>query len=253
MKKIAAILCLLFIGFTSMHAQGLNDLLKKAKTATDSTKKTVKLSDILSGPTTSSLNSTDIGNGLKEALTIGAQKGAMLISKPDGFFANAALKILLPPDAKKVENTLRNIGMGKQVDDAILSLNRAAEDACKSAAPIFTAAIKEMTLTDAIGILKGNDSAATTYLQQKTSASLTNAFKPSIEKSLQKTDATKYWNTLITTYNSLSLKKINPDLVGYVTEQSLKGIYKQISIEEKEIRKNPAARTSELLKKVFQR
>ncbi len=200
---------------------------------------------------TSAQNTLDIANGLKEALTKGAINGTNLLSKPDGFFANAAVKILLPPEAKKIESTLRNLGMGKQVDDAILSMNRAAEDACKNATPIFTNAIKQMTVTDAIGILKGSDTSATAYLQQKTATDLTASFRPVIEKSLESTDATKQWNSLVSTYNKFSLKKINPDLAGYVTEKSLNGIFTQIAFEEQNIRKNPVARTSDLLKKVF--
>ena len=196
-------------------------------------------------------NTADIANGLKEALTKGAINSTNLLSKPDGFFNNAAVKILLPPEAKKIESTLRNLGMGKQVDDAILSMNRAAEDACKNATPIFTNAIKQMTVTDAMGILKGSDTSATAYLQQKTSTELTASFKPVIEKSLEKTDATKQWNSLVSTYNKFSLRKINPDLAGYVTEKSLSGIFTQIAVEEQNIRKNPVARTSDLLKKVF--
>ena len=204
-----------------------------------------------SGLQLSAQNTADIADGLKEALTKGAVNSTNLLSKPDGFFANAAVKILLPPEAKKIENTLRNVGMGKQVDDAILSMNRAAEDACKNATPIFTNAIKQMTVNDALGILKGSDTAATAYLQQKTTAALTTSFRPVIEKSLESTDATKQWNSLVSTYNKFSLKKINPDLAGYVTEKSLSGIFTQIAIEEQNIRKNPVARTSDLLKKVF--
>jgi hypothetical protein len=204
-----------------------------------------------SGLQLSAQNTADIADGLKEALTKGAVNSTNLLSKPDGFFANAAVKILLPPEAKKIENTLRNVGMGKQVDDAILSMNRAAEDACKNATPIFTNAIKQMTVNDALGILKGSDTAATAYLQQKTTAALITSFRPVIEKSLESTDATKQWNSLVSTYNKFSLKKINPDLAGYVTEKSLSGIFTQIAIEEQNIRKNPVARTSDLLKKVF--
>jgi len=200
---------------------------------------------------TKGVSTNEIANGLKEALISGVTKGASSLSKPDGFFANAALKILLPAEAKKIESTLRSIGMGKQVDEAILSMNRAAEDACKSATPIFTNAIKQMTVTDAIGILKGSDTAATSYLQTKTTTELTNAFRPVIENSLQKTNATGQWKTLVGAYNQISFKKINPDLAGFVTEKSMSGIYQQIALEEKEIRKNPAARTTDLLKKVF--
>lgn len=247
------IVCIL-LGISGLQAQGLDAFLKKAKIVADTTKKQGKLLDAIYGSTGKkvTLNNEEIANGLKEALTIGVEKGAAILSKPDGFFANAALKILMPPDAKKIENTLRNIGMSKQVDEAILTMNRAAEDACKSAAPIFISAIKEMTISDALGILKGSDTSATSYLQQKTNLALTNAFRPTIEKSLEKTNATKYWNTLINAYNGFSLKKINPDLVGYVTAQSMNGIYTQIAAAEKDIRKNPLARTSEVLKKVFQ-
>lgn len=193
----------------------------------------------------------DIAAGLKEALTIGATKGAAALSATDGFFKNAALKILLPPEAAKIERTLRSVGMGRQVDQAILSINRAAEDACKTAAPIFVNAIKQMTVTDAIGILKGADTAATSYLKRTTSAPLTSAFKPVIDSSLQKTNATKHWTSLVNAYNKFSLQKINPSLSDYVTEKALTGIYSQIALEEKNIRQNPAARATDLLKKVF--
>jgi hypothetical protein len=150
--------------------------------------------------------------------------------------ANAALKILMPPEAEKIESSLRKIGLNKQVDEAILSMNRAAEDACKSAVPVFVTAIKQISFDDAVGILKGNDDAATSYLKNKTSTELTNLFKPTVEVSLQKVGATKNWNTIITQYNKFSLKKINPDLTAYVTEKALMGIFLQIAVEEKNIR-----------------
>src|SRR6188474_3503240 len=149
------------------------------------------------------LSTDEIVSGLKEALSVGAQRGTDKLSAADGFFKNAALKILMPPEAKKVEETLRSFGMGKQVDQAILSMNRAAEDATKSAAPIFINAIKSISITDALGILKGSDTAATGYLRNKTLSPLTEAFRPVIETSLQKVNATKYWNALFTTYNQL--------------------------------------------------
>lgn len=222
-----------------VEAQGLGGLLNKAKNA------------VTGNP--GGLSNDDIIAGLKEALVTGSTKGSNLLSQTDGFFANAALKILLPPEAQKIERTLRNVGLGKQVDDAILSMNRAAEDACKSAAPIFSNAIKQMSFQDAVGILKGPDTAATSYLKGKTTSPLTEAFRPVIETSLDKVDATKHWNTLITSYNKLPLvkDKINPDLAAYVTERALSGIFYQVAIEEKEIRRNPLARTSEILKKVF--
>lgn len=234
---------ILFILLAAIHLQSeaqFKNLLNKAK-------------DAISGKP-ASLSNDDIVAGLKEALVTGSQKGSATLSQVDGFFANAALKILLPPEAEKVENTLRKVGLGKQVDEAILSMNRAAEDACKSAAPIFGNAIKQMSFQDALGILKGGDTAATGYLRGKTSTELTNAFRPVIEQSLVKVDATKYWNTLINSYNKINIfggRKINPDLSAYVTEKALSGIFYQVALEEKSIRKDPLARTSEILKKVF--
>jgi hypothetical protein len=157
----------------------------------------------------------------------------------------------MPEEAKKVESKLRTMGMGKQVDNAILSMNRAAEDAAKEVAPIFLSAIKGITIQDGVGILKGGDFAATNYLKERTTASLTESFRPVIENSLKKVDATKYWNTLFTNYNRFSSEKVNPDLVAYVTEKALAGIFYQVGLEEQQIRKDPLARTSDILKKVF--
>jgi len=198
-----------------------------------------------------SFKSDEIAKGLKEALQVGTTRSIEQLSKTDGFFGNAAIKILMPPEAEKIEKTLRNLGFGKQVDDAILSMNRAAEDASKNAAPIFVKAIKEMSIEDAVGILKGNEDAATKYLQTKTTDSLTKSFRPIIEESLKKVDATKSWNSIVTQYNKFSFKKVNPDLAAYVTEKSLNGIYLQIAAEEAKIRKDPIARSSDLLKKLF--
>src|ERR1700722_6199102 len=143
------------------------------------------------------LGSGDIADGLKQALTIGAQKSADRLSAVDGFFKDAAVKILMPPEAQKVEKTLRGMGMGQMVDNAILSMNRAAEDASKSAAPIFIDAVKNMSISDALNILRGSDTAATSYLKKSTTPQLTSSFRPVIDASLQKTDATKYWKTVI--------------------------------------------------------
>lgn len=197
------------------------------------------------------LTTTEIAAGLKEALTVGASRSGNLLSATDGFFKNAAIKILLPEEARKVENTLRDLGMSSLVDKAVLALNRAAEDAAKQAAPIFTSAIREMTIQDAVGILRGGENAATNYLKQKTTASLTAAFRPVIENSLQKVNATKYWSDVFSTYNKFSTNKINPDLSGYVTEKALSGIFLAVADEEAKIRRDPVARSTELLKKVF--
>ncbi|MDB5199321.1 MAG: hypothetical protein JWO92_1284 [Chitinophagaceae bacterium] len=232
MKTFFSLLILFTISFGSANAQSIKSILNSITKNSDT-------------------NSSNIADGLKEALQIGTDRSVQKLSIIDGFFANAALKILMPEEAKKAEQKLRALGFGKQVDNAILSMNRAAEDAAKSAAPIFINAIKQMTIQDAVGILKGSDFAATDYLKNKTSIALTNAFRPVIEASLEKVNATKYWNTIFTTYNKLSFNKVNPDLSAYVTDKALSGIFYQISLEEQQIRKNPAARTTELLKKVF--
>ncbi|MBS1948116.1 MAG: DUF4197 domain-containing protein [Bacteroidetes bacterium] len=201
----------------------------------------------------SGLSNDEIINGLKEALSLGAQKSAGRLSVVDGFFKDAVVKILLPPEAQKVERALRNIGMGNLVDDAILRMNRAAEDASKSAAPIFVNAVKKMSVSDALGILRGPDTAATSYLKKTTAAQLTASFKPVIDSSLQKTDATKYWKTVFQTYNELptTFKKVDPDLSSYVTQKALSGIFYYVAQEEVKIRKDPAAQVTDLLKKVF--
>ena len=251
MMKPIIIGALAAIFATPLQAQKLGDIFKKSKG--DSTKK-IAINDILQNAgfkKTDSLSTNDVAAGLKEALEVGTKKGTEKLSKLDGFFANAAIKILLPPEAEQVEKTLRGMGFGKLVDDAILSMNRAAEDAAKSATPIFVDAIRSITIQDAFGILRGSDTAATGYLRSKTLPPLTAAFRPIIENSLQKVDATKNWSKLITTYNKLSIKKINPDLAAFVTDKATAGIFFQVAEEEKSIRKDPAARVTDLLKKVF--
>ncbi|RYG00516.1 MAG: DUF4197 domain-containing protein [Chitinophagaceae bacterium] len=204
------------------------------------------------GKSGSGLTNDEIVSGLKEALSVGAKKGAEKLSAVDGFNGNSLIKVLMPDEAKKVESTLRSAGMGKLVDDAILSMNRAAEEASKSAAPIFVDAVKGMNVQDALGILRGNDSAATTYLKGKTITPLTNAFKPVIDQALVKTGATKYWTAVFEAYNKIPLtKKINTDLSDYVTGRALTGMFYQVALEEQSIRKNPAARVNDILKKVF--
>ncbi|GEP97850.1 DUF4197 domain-containing protein [Chitinophaga cymbidii] len=192
-----------------------------------------------------------IAAGLKEALTIGTQNSANRLSSVNGFFANAALKILMPPEAKKVESTLRNVGLGSVVDKAILAMNRGAEEAAKSATPIFVNAIRQMSITDAIGILRGGDFAATNYFKQKTTAALTDAFRPVISNALKNVDATKYWADVFSVYNKFSTTPVNTDLTAYVTEKALAGIFHEVGLEEQKIRRDPAARVTELLKTVF--
>lgn len=240
MKKV--LFSTAFIAITLLSTAQNGGIFNKAKAALNNAK----------GGSGNPLSSDEVGNGLKEALSIGVQKGASQLSAMNGFFGNAVIKILMPPDAQKVEKTLRGMGMGKQVDDAILSMNRAAEDAAKSAAPIFLDAIKQMSIQDAFGILKGGDTAATSYLRSKTTSPLTVAFKPTVDASLKKVDATKYWNTVTTAYNKVPFtKKVETDLTVYVTQRALNGIFYQVALEEAKIRTNPAAQTTDLLKKVF--
>lgn len=202
--------------------------------------------------TSSAPTNDEVIAGLKEALTIGISKGADLVSVKDGYFGNNLIKILMPPDAKNVEEKLRGLGFGQQVDNAILTMNRAAEDAAIKAKPIFIDAIKKMTFSDAWGILKGENDAATQYLKKTTTVQLTTAFKPVIQQSLDKVDATKYWKQVFDTYNKIPfVKQVNADLTGYVTEKALDGLFHEIAQQELKIRTNPAAQVTDLLKKVF--
>ena len=212
-----------------------------------------KAGSILSKNSSSSggLSSAEIVSGLKEALSLGAEKSSNKLSAADGFFKDAAVKILLPKEVQQVESKMRMLGMGKLVDNAILSMNRAAEDASKAAAPIFLSAIKQMTVTDALNILRGTDTAATGYLRKTTSTELTNSFKPVIEESLKKVDATKYWKDVFTTYNRFSSNPVDTDINSYVTSKALDGIFHYVAEEEINIRKNPAGRVTDVLKKVF--
>ena len=194
----------------------------------------------------------EVAAGLKEAITLGVTVGVDKLSKADGYLKDLEIKIPLPKEAKDVETTLRQMGQDEKVDQAIESLNRAAEDAANGAKDIFVTAIKNMTLTDAMGILNGRDDAATQYLNKATRNALVTKFEPVIKTSLDKVGATKHWNAVFTTYNKIPLvKKVNPDLSEYVTNKAIDGLFVQIAKQELEIRKNPAARVTELLKKVF--
>lgn len=205
------------------------------------------------------LSTAEVAAGLKQALEIGSNNASGFASKTNGFFGNQAIKILFPPEAQKVEKTIRDLGMNKLADDFILSVNRSAEDASKKAAPIFINAIKQMSIQDAWGILKGGESAATEYLKRTTTAQLQNAFRPVITESLKKPllpgtnlNAYKSWADVTGAYNKIPLTKpVNTDLTNFVTEKALEGVFHYVALEEGKIRKDPLARTTELLKKVF--
>jgi hypothetical protein len=198
------------------------------------------------------LTAEEVAAGLKEALTNGISKGSDLTSKVDGYFKNPEIKIPFPPDVKKVETRLRQMGLGGEVDKFVLSLNRGAEDAAKEAKPIFVAAIKQMTIDDAFSILKGEPDAATQFLKKTTTSQLKEKFKPVVQKSLDKVSATQYYGDLVGTYNKIPLvQKVNPDLNEYATDLAIQGLFIMIAKEEKNIRQDPLARTSDLLKRVF--
>ena len=198
------------------------------------------------------LSQAEMGNGLKEALNNGITKQVSKLTATDGFFRNEAVKILLPEELQKVDTKLRQLGMSKLADEGLKVLNRAAEDAVKEATPIFVDAVKQMTFTDAKNILLGNESSATNYLQTSTSTALYGKFNPVIKNSFAKVGADKIWTQIITKYNSIPLvKKVNPDLTDYTTNKAMEGVFKMIAVEEKDIRTNFSARTSDLLRKVF--
>ncbi len=198
------------------------------------------------------LTTTEVAQGLKEALIKGVSTGSDLVSQVDGYFKNPEIKIPFPPDVKRVEERLRQIGLGNEVDKFIMTLNRGAEDAAKEAKPIFVEAIRSMTIQDAWAILRGENDAATQYLKRTTSGLLKEKFKPVIQNSLNKVNATKYYTDIVSRYNQIPLvQKVNPDLDDYATDQAIEGLFVMIAKEERNIRENPVARTTELLKRVF--
>jgi len=234
MKKIYFLLIMAIIGMQHIDAQ----FLKNAKKLLSSDNK--------------GLTEKDAADGIKEALVNGTGQSVKLVSVVDGYWGNPEIKIPFPPEAKEMESKLRAIGMGKKVDEFNESMNRAAEKAANEAKPIFVAAIKGMTVRDAVNIVKGTDNAATLYLKNTTSPELISKFQPIIKTSLDDVNATRYWSDLITAYNKIPLvKKMNPNLTLYVTQKAIDGLFIMIAKEELKIRKDPMARTSELLKKVF--
>ncbi|OCB78441.1 hypothetical protein LPBF_02435 [Flavobacterium crassostreae] len=203
-------------------------------------------------PGIATAGTVDISGGLKEALNNGITKQVSKLTATDGFYKNEAVKILLPEELRKVDSGLRKMGLNSLADEGLKVLNRAAEDAVKEATPIFVSAIKNMTITDAKGILLGDTSAATTYLQNSTTTALYSKFNPVIKNSFSKVGADKVWTNIITKYNSIPLvNKVNPDLNDYVTNQAMNGVFKMIAVEEQNIRTNIGARTSPLLQTVF--
>lgn len=201
------------------------------------------------------VKSDEVAKGLIEALQVGAKNSAEKTSKIDGFYKNAEIFIPFPQDAIKVKTTLEKAGMKKQITEFELSLNRAAEEASKKALPILIDAIKGISFSDAMSILKGSNNAATLYLKDKTGEKLKVAFKPIVKEAISKVQVTKYWENVAKAYNKLNVlsggKKVNPDLESYITDKAIEGLFKMIAKEEEQIRNNPAARVTDLLKKIF--
>ncbi len=243
MKKISVLLLSLsFLSITQAQIK-LKDLLKTKPVGQTKS----------GGGILGAFSEQEAGQAVKEALGNGLANAVLRFNKEDGFFKDAIYKILLPPDAQKVEKTLRKVGMGPTVDKAILQINRGAEEAVGAAKPIFVDAIKNMTLTDAIGLVKNGDTSATNFFRTKTYNALYAAFLPIIKSSLEKADATKYYGDLATKYNStpFTKNKVNPDINDFVTQKAISALFEIVAGEELNIRKNFAARTSDILRRVF--
>ncbi|WP_353125342.1 DUF4197 domain-containing protein [Parapedobacter pyrenivorans] len=238
-----------FLASSTVQAQSIFDKVKKAvkdqqeeKTSDDSKKSNSDLTGISTG---------EMSGALKEALNIGVKEGIQKLGAEDGFFKNELVKILLPEKLRKVDATLRGIGLGSLADRGLLLLNRAAEDAVQEGAPIFANAITSMTFDDAKNILLGDSVAATNYLRGKTSEQLFTAFKPKVEGSLGKVGADKIWEQIISQYNGITNQSLETDLNSYVTQETVSGVFKMVAEKESAIRDNSVFRTTSLLKKVF--
>lgn len=250
-KLIIATLALLTISVTSFAQFDLGKSLNNAKK--DVNKDVNKIEGKKDSSSGSGLSNDDVVNGLKEALKVGSNNAGSSASKTDGFFKDSLIKIPFPPDAQKVKDLAIKTGQQKQVDDFVLSVNRAAEQAAVKAAPIFLDAITSMTIGDGMTILKGNNDAATQYMKGKTTQQLHDTFLPIVKQAVESVNVTKYWTPLANAYNATTMfsgdPKVNTDLNEYVTQQALKGLFVLLAQEELKIRQNPAARVSDILKK----
>ena len=223
---------------SSCQSQNFGNILKQAN-------------DVLGG-STGALTTEEIGRGLKEALTVGIKNSSSQASALDGYLGNQTIKLLFPPEALKVEAKLRQLGLGNECDKFVIALNRGAEKAAEKAVPIFVDAITQMSIQDALGILRGDKDAATLYLKKTSSIALTNAFAPIMQDAINSTGATKMYGDIAKTYNQIPFQqKINPDLQQYATQKAIDGLFLLVAQEEQKIRDNPAARVSDLLKRVF--
>lgn len=208
--------------------------------------------------TSTGLTNDEVISGLKEALTVGIKNGAGLASMEDGFFKNDLIKLPFPPDVIRVKEKLMNdpTGIGKKkVEEFELGMNRAAELASKKAAPIFVEAIKGMSIGDGFAILKGEDNAATNYLKDKTTVKLTEAFSPIVQNAIDEAKVMALWEKVTKAYNATTLltgnDAVDTDLNKYITDKAISGLFVLVEKEEKKIRRDPIARVSDILKKVF--
>lgn len=204
-------------------------------------------------PALSKLTESEASEGVKGALSQGIEKAVAQLNKTDGFFGSEFYKILLPAEVQKAEPKIRAIGLGNQLDKAVLQINRGAEDAIGAAKPIFIDAVKQMTITDALSLLQGEEGSVTKFFKEKTGSALVNAFTPVVKNSLDKVEATAYYDDIVNGYNKIPFtkNKLNPDLTSYVVGKAIDALFDQISKEETAIRKNPASRTTDILKKTF--
>ena len=238
MRKLI-LACALMISVSSCQSQNLGNILKQAN-------------DVLGGYNSAALTTEEIGRGLKEALTVGIKNSSLKASALDGYLGNQTIKLLFPPEAQKVEQKLRSLGLGNECDKFITALNRGAEKAAEKAVPVFVDAITQMTIQDALGILRGEKDAATNYLKRTSSIALANAFAPIMQDAINSTGATKLYGDIANTYNKIPFQqKINPDLQQYATQKAIDGLFLLVAQEEQKIRDNPAARVSDLLRRVF--
>jgi hypothetical protein len=241
--KYLAVMVLVAIASSQVEAQNFGKFIKQAE-------KTVTA--VSSAEAASSLSNDDIIKGLKEALTVGSNNAGESASKLDGFYRNEKINIPFPPEINNVKTSVENMGLKPQVTKFVETLNRAAEEAAKEAAPIFVNAITTMNISDGMNILNGGDKAATTFLEDKTTSELKTKFEPIVKKAIEKVQLTKYWNPVVSNYNKVPfVKKVNPDLEAYVLERAISGMFTLVAEEEAKIRNNPAARVSDILKKVF--
>ncbi len=245
-KHIIPTIALIIMSITACTSQSLQQRAAAAKAAADKALQDSK------GTGTKPLSNDEVIKGLKDALTVGTNNSTGIASKLDGYYKNPKLFIPFPPEAKQVKDKMDALGMKPQTDKFVMTLNRAAEEAAKNAAPVFINAVKEMSIGDGFGILKGADNAATQYLKDKTTAELKQKFTPIVKAAIDKVEVTKYWNPIITKYNKIPMvQKQNPDLTAYVTEKAMAGLFMLLAEEELKIRKDPMARVNDILKRVF--